>query len=95
MLFNIFTTTALAASSLLTVPVLSNPINTVPDSLEPHLQSRAGDITVKFWNSLKCKTSVSEKQYNSGHCIKDLSDSDIAVSMQSRKSSKCYSKFRF
>ncbi|RBR09585.1 uncharacterized protein FIESC28_09804 [Fusarium coffeatum] len=85
MLFNIFTTTALAASSLLTVPVLSNPIDTVPDSLEPHLQSRAGDITVKFWNSLKCKTSVYEKQYNSGHCIKDLSDEDIALSDSQRR----------
>ncbi|KAI1042167.1 hypothetical protein LB505_002983 [Fusarium chuoi] len=90
MLFNAFTTTAIAVCSLLAVPALANPIDTLPAGLDSHLESRANDITVKFWTTTTCRTSRSRKGYNSGYCIKDLASKDHAVSMQERKKTSCH-----
>ncbi|KAG8668266.1 hypothetical protein FPOAC2_07557 [Fusarium poae] len=90
MLFNTFTTSAIAAFALLAAPVVSSPIDTIPEGLESHLQSRANDVTVKFWTTTTCHTSRSRKGFNSGHCINALAGKDHAVSMQERKSTKCH-----
>lgn len=92
MLVNVFTTATIAACTLLATPTLANPIDTLPAGLESHLQTRANDVTVKFWDSTTCRTSRSRKSFNSGHCIKALAGKDHAVSMQERKSTKCHSK---
>ncbi|KAF4986188.1 hypothetical protein FGRMN_10954 [Fusarium graminum] len=89
MLFTTFTNAALTACALLAAPALGKPIEVEVPGLESHLQSRASDIRVKFWDSDKCKTSRSNKWYNSGHCIVSLDKKDIAVSMQEKKSG-CY-----
>ncbi|KAF5986302.1 hypothetical protein FCOIX_1579 [Fusarium coicis] len=88
MLFNIFTTAAIA---LLAAPALANPIDTLPAGLESHLVTRASDVTARFWTSTTCRTSRSKKDFDSGHCIKDLAGADHAVSMDARKKSSCHS----
>ncbi|KAF5694488.1 hypothetical protein FDENT_1100 [Fusarium denticulatum] len=87
MLFNVFTTAALA---LLAAPALANPIDSLPAGLDSHLESRAEDIIVKFWTTTTCRTSRSRKGFNSGHCINDLAEKDHAVSMQERKKTSCH-----
>ncbi|KAF5641230.1 hypothetical protein F25303_6936 [Fusarium sp. NRRL 25303] len=88
MLFNVFTTAAIA---LLAAPALANPIETLPEGLESHLESRAGDVTARFWKQTTCKTERSKINFQSGHCIKDLAGRDHGVSMDSRKKSSCHS----
>ncbi|OBS20341.1 hypothetical protein FPOA_06713 [Fusarium poae] len=89
MLFTTFTNAALTTLTLLAAPALGSPIEVEVPGLESHLQSRASDIRVKFWDSTSCKTSRSNKWYNRGHCIKSLDKKDVAVSMQEKKSG-CY-----
>ncbi|KAH7305184.1 hypothetical protein B0I35DRAFT_444135 [Stachybotrys elegans] len=90
MLFNLFTTTALVACSLLAAPALGSPLDiTLPPGLESHLTSRASDVTVKYWKTTSCKTSNSEKSYNSGKCL-NVASVDHAVSMQERKKNSCH-----
>lgn len=93
MLFNVLTTTALTACALLAAPVLGSPLDTVPPGLESHLESRASDVTVKFWDSTTCKRSNSKKSYNSGRCL-NVASVDHAVSMQERKKHSCHSKLQ-
>ncbi|KAM0420232.1 hypothetical protein ACHAPD_003802 [Fusarium lateritium] len=90
MLVNIFTTTVIIACAFLAAPVLGSPIDVLPDGLESHLQSRASDFTVRFWDTTLCKTERSKKDFNSGHCIKRLAEKDHAVSMVTRKATKCH-----
>ncbi|KAM5513819.1 hypothetical protein FOXYSP1_04786 [Fusarium oxysporum f. sp. phaseoli] len=71
--FNVFTTTVIG---FLAAPALANPIDTLPASLESHLESRAADR--------------SRKGFQSGHCIKDLAGVDHAVSMVERRKSSCH-----
>ncbi|CVL06156.1 uncharacterized protein FMAN_03857 [Fusarium mangiferae] len=87
MLFNVFTTAAIA---LLAAPGLANPIETLPEGLESHLESRAADVTARFWKQTTCKTERSKKGFQSGHCIKDLAGKDHAVSMDARKKNSCH-----
>ncbi|KAG5755788.1 hypothetical protein H9Q69_000257 [Fusarium xylarioides] len=87
MLFNVFTA---AAITFLASPALANPIDTLPAGLESHLESRASDVTARFWKQTTCKTERSKKGFQSGHCIKDLAGKDHAVSMDARKKSSCH-----
>ncbi|KAF5551863.1 hypothetical protein FMEXI_3117 [Fusarium mexicanum] len=87
MLFNVFTTAAIA---FLAAPALANPIDTLPAGLESHLESRASDVTARFWKQTTCKTERSKKPFQSGHCIKDLAGRDHGVSMAERKKSSCH-----
>ncbi|KAF5557303.1 hypothetical protein FNAPI_5516 [Fusarium napiforme] len=90
MLFNVFTTAALA---LLAAPALANPIDTLPAGLESHLESRASDVVARFWDSTTCRNSLGDrKPFNSGHCIKSLREKEHAVSMAERKKSSCHSE---
>lgn len=89
MLFNIFTAATIA---LLAAPALANPIETLPEGLESHLESRAADVTARFWKQTTCKTERSKKGFQSGHCIKDLAGKDHAVSMDARKKNSCHSE---
>ncbi|KAG5774103.1 hypothetical protein H9Q72_000392 [Fusarium xylarioides] len=87
MLFNVFTA---AAITFLASPALANPIDTLPAGLESHLESRASDVTARFWKQTTCKTERSKKGFQSGYCIKDLAGKDHAVSMDARKKSSCH-----
>ncbi|KAG9506331.1 hypothetical protein J7337_003314 [Fusarium musae] len=88
MLFNTFTTAAVA---LLAAPALAKPIDTIPAGLDSHLETRASDVTARFWTSTTCRTSRGpRKDFDSGHCIKDLAGADHAVSMDARKKSSCH-----
>ncbi|TVY79608.1 hypothetical protein Focb16_v009565 [Fusarium oxysporum f. sp. cubense] len=85
--FNVFTTTAIA---FLAAPALANPIDTLPAGLKSHLESRAADVTARFWTTTTCHTQRSRKGFQSGHCIKDLAGADHAVSMAERRKSSCH-----
>lgn len=86
MQLNTITIKALAACALLAAPALARA---VPEP-EFNPQSSALDLTVKFWDTTKCKTSGPKRQYNSGTCL-PLPESTHAVSIQDKRAG-CYSE---
>ncbi|EGU77602.1 hypothetical protein NW761_000179 [Fusarium oxysporum] len=56
--FNVFTTTVIG---FLAAPALANPIDTLPASLESHLESRAADVTARSGLPLHAIPSDPEK----------------------------------
>lgn len=88
MLSNYFAATVLIVSTLLAAPAIGGAVS-IPVEHDSHFERAASEVTVKYWDSLRCKTSNSKKTYPSRKCI-NVSSKDPAVSMQKRSSHSCH-----